>query len=538
MAAGGPAPEPRILLWLGVLLARWVAAESEAAVVGEVHENVSLQCGNISRPRGLVTWYREDVEPVFLLSSNSSLPPAEPRFSLGNASSLHIEGLRLQDEGNYTCREVLNETQWFRVCLQVASGPYQNEVNISATGKLPNGTLYAARGTQVAFSCSSSSRPPPVVEWWFRAPDSRIEPFGNNLAASSFALLQVSQNLQGNYTCVAMNMLSSRRHEVTTELLVYYPPPSSPQCWAETSPGWTTLQLICHWDGGYPEPHLLWTEEPGGVVLGESTLGVQSLKRFQLSNGKKFKCLGSHILGTKSEASCVLQIRSPSLLSDPMKTCLVGGNVTLTCQVSDAYPSAKILWLRNLTQPKVTIESSDHYIISQHGQSSTLTIRNCSQHLDGGYYVCRAENLVGIREVDIWLIVKEPLSIGGVVGTSVSLLLLALGIISVLVFYHNPVFCRKGRNLREEDNGDVMVLVDSEEEEEEEKEDAAVEDREEEEEHKRVALRKETVRHGHIHQVTALVNGNLEQMGNGLQALEDDLRELQSDVVQEEGGPV
>lgn len=92
----------------------------EAPVIGEVHENVTLHCGNISGPRGLVTWYRNDSEPVFLLSSNSSFRPAEPRFSLANGSSLHIKALRLQDEGNYTCREVLNETRWFRVWLRVA----------------------------------------------------------------------------------------------------------------------------------------------------------------------------------------------------------------------------------------------------------------------------------------------------------------------------------------------------------------------------------------------------------------------------------
>nr|KAF6404379.1 V-set and immunoglobulin domain containing 10 [Molossus molossus] len=205
------APEPQVLLCLGALLARWVAAGLEAVVIGEVHENITLHCGNISGTRGPVTWYRNDLEPTFLLSSNSSLLPAKPRFSLVNASSLHIEALSLQDEGNYTCREVLNETRWFRVWLQVASGPYQVEVNISTAGKLPNGTLYTTKGSQVDFSCTSSSRPPPMVEWWFQAPESRIEFFGSNLTVSCFTLLQMSRNLQGNYTCLARNTLS-RRH--------------------------------------------------------------------------------------------------------------------------------------------------------------------------------------------------------------------------------------------------------------------------------------------------------------------------------------
>lgn len=87
----------------------------------EVHENVTLHCGNVTGPRGPVTWYRNDSEPVFLLSSNSSLPPASPRFSLEDAGALHVEALSLEDDGNYTCQEVLNETRWFPVWLRVAS---------------------------------------------------------------------------------------------------------------------------------------------------------------------------------------------------------------------------------------------------------------------------------------------------------------------------------------------------------------------------------------------------------------------------------
>ncbi|XP_040587187.1 V-set and immunoglobulin domain-containing protein 10 isoform X1 [Mesocricetus auratus] len=526
----------RVLLCLGALLARQGSADLGAVAIGEVHENVTLHCGNVSGSRGLVTWYRNDSEPTFLLSSNSSLPPASPRFSLEDAGALHVEALSLEDDGNYTCREDLNGTRWFPVWLRVASGPDQIEVNISATGTLSNGTLYTAKGSQVDFSCHSTSWPPPVVEWFIQA--NNWESLGKNLTANSFALLQMSQNLQGNYTCSATNVLSGRQRKVTTELLVYWPPPSAPQCSVVVSSKSATLELTCNWDGGYPDPTFLWTEEPGGTVLGNSKL--QTLSPSQLSEGKKFKCFGSHIVGPESGASCVVQISSPSLASQPMKTCFMGGNVTLTCRVTGANPPARIQWLRNITEPEAAIQPGSHYQITRHGQGSSLTIYNCSQDLDEGFYFCRAENLVGVKAVDIWLSVQEPLNIGGMVGMVVSLLLLGLAIVVGLMLYYSPVFCWKaGNTFRGQDMGDIMVLVDSEgEDEEEEEEDKEDVDEVEQETYEREELPIEIRKHGHIHRVTALVNGNLDRMGNGFQELHDDSDEQQSDIVEEEDKPV
>ncbi|XP_051018112.1 V-set and immunoglobulin domain-containing protein 10 [Acomys russatus] len=505
--------------------------------IGEVHEDIRLHCGNVTGPRGLVTWYRTDSEPVFLLSSNSSLPPAAPRFTLEDAAALHIEALSLQDDGNYSCQEVLNETRWFPVWLRVASGPTHVDCNISATGALPNGTLYATKGSQVDFSCRSAAQPPPEVEWWIQA-HNISEFLGKNLSDNSFTLMLMSQNLQGNYTCLATNVLSGRQRKVTTELLVYWPPSSAPQCSVEVSSDSATLELTCSWDGGYPDPTFLWTEEPGGTIVGNSKL--QTLSPSQLSEGKKFKCVGSHIVGPESGASCVVQISSPLLESQPMKTCFVGSSVTLTCQVTGANPPARIQWLRNRTHPGAAVEPGPRHLITQHGQSSSLTIHSCSQDLDGGFYVCRAENLVGVRAVDIWLSVKEPLNIGAIVGTVVSLLLLGLAIVSGLMLYYSPVFCWKaGSTFRGQDMGDVMVLVDSEEEEEEEDKEDVVE----EVEHERnegEEMPRETSKYGRVHRVTALINGNLDRMCSGLQELQDDSGEQQSDsdIAQEEDKPV
>lgn len=82
-----------------------------------------------------------------------------------------------------------------------------------------------------------------------------------------------------------------------------------------------------------------------------------------------------------------------------------------------------------------------------------------------------------------------------------------------------------------------MVLVDSEEEEEVEEEDAAEEEEEEEEANEREASPEEIRKHGHVHRVTALVNGNVDWMGSGLQALQGELFLLQSTLLGCTGTP-
>lgn len=91
-------------------------------VFGQVGGSVLLLCRNVSKEATEVVWFQGDPQsfpPLF--SSRVSFPP-DVRFSLVDNSSLSITQLRVQDEGNYTCREVLNKTDHeHRVQLLVAS---------------------------------------------------------------------------------------------------------------------------------------------------------------------------------------------------------------------------------------------------------------------------------------------------------------------------------------------------------------------------------------------------------------------------------
>lgn len=102
----------------------------------------------------------------------------------------------------------------------------------------------------------------------------------------------------------------------------------------------------------------------------------------------------------------------PSLESDPPQTCFVGDNVTLTCRVTESTPAARLSWLRDITQPEVEIQPGGRFLIAQEGNVSRLTIQNCSQGTDGGCYVCKAQNPVGLRELFVCLTVKREWGCG------------------------------------------------------------------------------------------------------------------------------
>lgn len=82
--------------------------------------------------------------------------------------------------------------------------------------------------------------------------------------------------------------------------------------------------------------------------------------------------------------------------------------------------------------------------------------------------------------------------------------------------------------IRGQDIGDVMVLVDSEEEVVVEEEENAAAEEEEEEADEREEWPKEISKHGHIHRVTALVNGDIDRMENGFQVLQGECLFLKS----------
>ncbi|NXA64979.1 VSI10 protein, partial [Mohoua ochrocephala] len=428
---------------------------TDEVVFGQVGGSILLLCRNVSKEATEVVWFQGDPHsfpPLF--SSRVSFPP-DVRFSLVDNSSLSITELRVQDEGNYTCREVLNKTDHeHRVQLLVASKSFAQLSFLPLAFHIPKfiwhcwkNNIKKVQGGFIVQNLSHIRSPAPKCV--------SKRPVTDLARAGEMPAL--------NPGSVSDHVLS----------LLLDPPQATPKCWAETSSSGLMLQLFCSWPGGYPHPTLHWREEGQDLEnsswvissTSSSDTHVETLNSSHLSHRKVFKCVGSHVV-KQEQPACTVEIKLPSLESEPPQTCFVGDNVTLTCRVTESTPAARLSWLRDITQPEVEIQPGGRFLIAQEGNVSRLTIRNCSQGTDGGCYVCKAQNPVGLRELLVCLTVKQPVNIVGVVGAVVVLSLLAVLTVTGVVLYYNPLLCLRGRDRTNADSGDVLVLVDSEDDEE------------------------------------------------------------------------
>nr|XP_060641447.1 V-set and immunoglobulin domain-containing protein 10 [Anolis sagrei ordinatus] len=463
-SAAGPA-------LVGFLLALFVTGQGGGAgddvwVVGERGGEVTLKCQNPSWQAVQVAWFEGEPGTIPILLSSEGDLPSDNRFSLLGNTSLHISGLRWEDEGNYTCMTTLNGiSSLHRVELLVTDGPNEVNISISPTVALPNGTLYAKRHDVLNFTCTSDSWPMPTTEWDFSSPREVFTEV--NGTRSSFILHDISPRYQGNYSCLVINWISSRHQTGTRELLVYYPPPSLPQCWAQTlTEDYVGVQLFCSWTGGYPHSTVEWTDPENQNWTLSTTDGVDfavvTLNHAQVLHGKTFECHGRHILNEENQA-CTIQLERPAVMSDPLRTCFAGGTAILTCQSTAGNPPGQITWLRNASQPKATIHSGGRFLVNQDGNVSTLVIQNCSQATDQGYYICKVENPLGMKEVYLQLIVAKPTKVAIVLGAIVILLLVGILVISGIIIFAGPHLGPKAYMRRNRGGSGILVLMDSEE---------------------------------------------------------------------------
>lgn len=85
-----------------------------------------------------------------------------------------------------------------------------------------------------------------------------------------------------------------------------------------------------------------------------------------------------------------------------------GDSITLTCTEDESVPPANTTWRKGLQQEDVV--PGFKYALSEEGPVLRLTIRNASRD-DQGVYFCHSENLLGVRELEVYLTVRSELGV-------------------------------------------------------------------------------------------------------------------------------
>ncbi|XP_056274514.1 V-set and immunoglobulin domain-containing protein 10 [Pseudoliparis swirei] len=443
---------------------------TDTAVAATPGDVVILPCytdGDVTPT--LTTWEKDGREVARGDAFSPSPPPAGRRVAVTSDGSLNFGGVARGDEGAYLCSSTLPGNNVFhaRVSLQVTSGPDNVSASISPATALANGSLVVVRGSSVSLRCSGSSYPAQQLTWSFRG----AAAVDRSLASSSgprldFSIQHVQPAAQGLYSCTARNPASGQEVNTSTQLLVYYVPDRHPECMWAPAQDPSHTQFNCSWLGAYPPPTLRWLGgegSQGGVYASDSTESLSvTLNRSVLADGQTLRCAARHqALAPGTAPSCSFTLKSPYPEGEPLVTALEATSVTLTCIEAASLPPASTTWRRGLGQDAVV--AGQKYVLWEDGAALKLQILNVSR-ADEGVYFCRAENLLAVRELEVYLTVRTSSPYTGVIlGIFIAALIVGLVVIVAKTLYvQRHRFCLgDGFGRMEEDQGDVLSLVES-----------------------------------------------------------------------------
>ncbi|KAF3695448.1 V-set and immunoglobulin domain-containing protein 10 Precursor [Channa argus] len=328
------------------------------------------------------TWMKNGTEIVV---GNGSTPGQ--RLSVLHDGSLDVSMVIPGDEGSYLCNSTLpnNDTFQARVLLLVTSGPENVSTSIGPVSHLPNGTLFAHRGSTVVFNCSSSSYPAQRLTWALRGASTSNESLvSDSKSWLGYSIENIQPSAQGVYTCWANNTVSHEAANKSSELLVYYVPERQPECMCAAAQNSSQIQFNCSWFGAYPTPTLRWVEGQGAhghTPEVTDNLSV-TLERSQLSGGQTLKCMAEHpVLGTGEEKSCSLTLTVPR--GHPDCNCIAAqdpSQIKFTCTWFGAVPTPKLHWEGGHSYPS---EVTDNLSLTLNHSllSSGRTMKCVAEHL-------------------------------------------------------------------------------------------------------------------------------------------------------------
>ncbi|XP_028823701.1 hemicentin-1 isoform X1 [Denticeps clupeoides] len=353
--------------------------------------------------------------PCMLLAGNplperrwihhNGLVVSDSHVSVRRDGSLHLEKVRLQDEGDYTCfaENVAGSTNRTTTLSVYVIPHIQHGPQVFST----------IEGTPVTLPCKAHGVPKPSITW-----SKRGEPL--DVSGSSFSVFEDGSlllgspggNESGEFDCTATNTAGFASRKV--HLTVYVRPRptgggpgpgilGTPQEVTVTVGNDATLPCEVQ---SVPPPVISWARDrqlisPYSPRHTHLPSGSLKIRETQLTDAGLYVCVASNIAGNFTQKIRLSVHVPPSIQPGPrLIKVQVGHPVDLPCVVQ-GLPAPSITWLKQ----RATLQSSGGNV--HFSPDGTLRMHKVATS-DEGVYTCVVTNIAGRDEVDVQLQVQVP----------------------------------------------------------------------------------------------------------------------------------
>ncbi|XP_039213555.1 hemicentin-1 isoform X2 [Crotalus tigris] len=341
---------------------------------------------------------------------SSTVVVQTPYISLWSDGSLHLERVRLQDAGDYSC-----------MASNVAGTDNKTTtVNVFVPPIIQHGQqiFSTIEDVPLTLPCKASGVPKPSIVWSKKG--EMIPPSSSMFSAGSDGSLYVVSpggEESGEYICSATNAAGYTARKV--QLTVYVKPrisrPGSQQGSSLDNPiemsvtAGEEVTLPCE-AKSLPPPIISWAKEmqlispfsPRHTLLSS---GSMKITETWVSDSGLYICVVTNIAGNATQ-KIKLNVHVPPKIQHGPRVikAKVNNRVDIHCN-AQGIPSPRITWLKD--QQSILIDNRQ-YAASLDGTLSIIKVVLS----DAGIYKCMASNIAGHDEAEIMIQVQEPPSVG------------------------------------------------------------------------------------------------------------------------------
>ncbi|XP_030853395.1 hemicentin-1 isoform X1 [Strongylocentrotus purpuratus] len=351
-------------------------------VTTQIGQSVRLFCDATGVPTPEILWQKD----------GQRVSPMEG-FLIISDGMLQINDAQPSDAGRYDCIAKNGAgADVFKVILEVHEPP-----QIAETTK----TYEIRVDASVELECRVGGIPKPNIRWLFNGRELGAQSL--KLANGNLKIPVVRAEDSGAYTCLAQNDAGFAQAE---RILVVLDVPRLPRPPREQSEMTISVNrravLTCPADG-YPPPEVTWRKdgilvEPAGrITMTENHELI--IDRVQESDSGTYTCVATNSIGSNRLNFYLTVQVAPTFTHFPNDVELAAGNrLELICEAI-GVPMPDIAWLVNGTEMIPNPPTFDG--------RSVLAIGNV-QKSDSGTYMCRAENILGVRTAITAVRVRVP----------------------------------------------------------------------------------------------------------------------------------